>query len=60
MNKFKEAVQAAKEAGHELVWDPPANVFAKVGRYTCRKCGKAVLGDWSTAYGAATESGCNG
>lgn len=58
MNKFKEAVEAARAAGHELVYDPPANIFSKVGRYTCTNCGKCVVGDRRTAHGAATESGC--
>ncbi|HEX2880365.1 MAG TPA: hypothetical protein VHO25_12610 [Polyangiaceae bacterium] len=56
MNKFKDAVAAAQATGHVLVEDPSG--FASVGRYTCSRCGKAVLGNSRVAYGGATESPC--
>lgn len=55
-NKFEDALNRAKKAGHQLQNDPP--VFSSMERHTCRACGRAVLGNYSTAYGSATEEPC--
>lgn len=57
MNKFEAALEKTKQSGHELEHDPPHSL-ASVDRYTCKKCGRAVLGNHSTAYGSATEAPC--
>lgn len=56
MGSYEKALTEAKKNGHELVNDPP--VFASVNRSTCKKCGRAVLGNSRTAYGSATEGPC--
>jgi len=55
---FQEAVEHAKKRGHELVYDPPANTLSRAARYTCRKCGRAVLATGGPAYGSAIEEDC--
>jgi hypothetical protein len=56
MNKFEEALEKARGAGHELEDDPP--VFSSMSRQTCKLCGHAVLGNSRNAYGSATEGPC--
>lgn len=58
MSKFEEAVKKALEGGHDLENDPP--MLSSMSRHTCRKCGRAVLGNHNTAYGSATEGPCEG
>jgi hypothetical protein len=58
MSKFDEAIKKAEAAGHDLKSDPPANLLASVDRYTCKNCGRAVLGNNRNAYGSATEAPC--
>lgn len=55
-DKFATALARAKLDGHDLENDPP--VFSSVSRHTCKKCGRAVLGNYSVAYGSVTEGPC--
>lgn len=57
MNKFEAALEAATAAGHDLEHDP-SHALSSMGRYTCRHCGRAVVGTSSHAYGSATEEAC--
>lgn len=57
MNKFQSAIAAATAAGHDLEHDPP-HALASVDRYTCKRCGCAVLGNARNAYGSAMEQPC--
>ena len=58
MSKFKAALVKAKAAGHDLEHDPPSNTLSSMDRYTCKTCGRAVLGNFDSAYGSATEIDC--
>jgi hypothetical protein len=55
-SKLEMALAKAKENGHVLEHDPP-HALASVDRYTCKNCGRAVLGHFTTAYGSAIEGG---
>lgn len=56
-SKFETAIKkATEEGGHDFQSDPP--MASSMERQTCRKCGRAVLGNSSTAYGPATEVTC--
>jgi hypothetical protein len=44
-------------AGHQLEHDPPA-AMTRVRRWTCKRCGDAVLLNGSIAYGGATIRTC--
>ena len=57
MSKFEEALKAARAAGHDLTNDPPHSL-SSVNRYTCTKCGKAVLGSDDNVYGSAVKEPC--
>lgn len=52
-----EAVVAAVRPGHNLEADPPAALTA-VRRWTCTRCGDAVLLNGGHTYGGATERTC--
>jgi len=56
MSKFEEALKAARAAGHDLENDPPTMAFVR--RYTCKNCGKAVLGSDDNVYGSAVKEPC--
>lgn len=43
--------------GHVLEWDPPA-AFTATRRWTCARCGDAVLVNGSVVFGSATREGC--
>jgi hypothetical protein len=58
VNVFERALVKATDEGHEMKYDPPANSLSRMNRYTCRKCGRAVLGNPGAAYGSATEGPC--
>lgn len=48
---------AAAALGHELEWDPP-HELSNARRWTCKRCGRALLcfqGNW---YGSALETQC--
>ena len=57
MNKLRAAVDKAAQDGHVMVSDPPAAI-SSVSRYTCSRCGRAVLGNYTVAYGSAIEGEC--
>lgn len=57
MSKLQSAVDKARASGHDLEHDPP-HLLSSMDRFTCRKCGRAVLGNHSTAYGSATDGPC--
>lgn len=42
--------------GHNVEYDPPA--FSSVNRWTCSRCGQAVLVNGSVIYGSATTDEC--
>jgi hypothetical protein len=51
--------EAAVALGHDLEWDPP-HELSRFGRYTCTKCGKAVLiRPNGSGYGSATRDACD-
>ncbi len=52
---LETACKLATVRGHDLEYDPPHSL-SSVDRYTCRKCGRAVLGGYSNAYGSATSA----
>lgn len=54
---FTGALETARAGGHELEHDPP-HALASVDRYTCKRCGRAVLGNYGHAYGSAAEGPC--
>lgn len=56
MTALDDAVVLVKLLGHELAADPPT--FASMRRYTCVKCGRAVLGGERVSYGSAKEAPC--
>lgn len=47
------------QAGHTVQSDPPATLTA-LQRWTCTRCGDAVLRYGPRIYGAATERPCGG
>jgi hypothetical protein len=53
-----EGCAQAKSLGHDMEHDPPANELSRVARYTCSKCGRAVLANGGTVYGSALEVEC--
>lgn len=57
MKSFDEAFKKAKDNGHKFIYDPPHSL-SSMNRYTCEKCGKAVLGNSTSGYGSATEDTC--
>lgn len=56
---FNKALARAKQLGHDLENDPPANELSRVRRKTCRKCGAAVLGADANAWGTAIVAKCS-
>lgn len=52
------AVAAATEKGHTIEWDPPAALTA-ARRWTCRRCGNAVLDYQGNVYGGALQITCD-
>lgn len=44
--------------GHDLFLDPPA-ALTRVERWTCSRCGRAVLRNGSHVYGSATTEPCD-
>lgn len=47
----------ANAATHDLEWDPPHGL-SSARRWTCRRCGHAVLSYGSNVYGTATHAPC--
>jgi hypothetical protein len=43
--------------GHALVWDPPA-AMTGAERWTCQRCGRAVIRYSGVVSGAAAETDC--
>lgn len=52
------AVAKAIENGHTVEWDAPGAVTA-VRRWTCKRCGDAVLDNCGHLYGGAIERTCD-
>lgn len=52
-------IAARVRDGHQLEWDPPANILTSVVRWTCVTCGDAVLVKGTVVYGGATERTCD-
>lgn len=57
-SRFDWGLGRARALGHELEPDPPS--FSVMGRQTCKRCGRAVLGHSTTVYGSALEGKCTG
>lgn len=52
------AVAKAVENGHTVEWDAPAGISA-VRRWTCTRCGDAVLDNRGHLYGGAFDRTCD-
>lgn len=52
------AVARATEKGHNVEWDAPAGMTA-VRRWTCTRCGDAVLDNRGHLYGGALDRTCD-
>lgn len=50
-------VEEQVKANHVMEWDPPT-VMTAVRRWTCTRCGDAVLVNGDVVYGSATRSAC--
>jgi len=55
--KFPRELLNEVRATHDLEWDPPA-VMTAVRRWTCTRCGDAVLVNGDNVYGSATRETC--
>jgi len=53
-----EPVRRAETLGHTPEWDGWTYGLSNVGRWTCTKCGRAVLDSGSAVYGSAIEQEC--
>jgi hypothetical protein len=54
-----EAAFAAVDNGHTVVWDPPAALTSVRCRWTCARCGQAVLqAAEGHLYGSALDGAC--
>lgn len=51
----REPVRLAEEMGHDVYWDPGSQV-----RWTCKRCGNAVLVVGVNIYGSAVTERCKG
>lgn len=54
-----EPVKRAAEKGHTVESDPPFGL-TRAERWTCTKCGRAVLRYLGHIYGSAVEEVCSG
>jgi hypothetical protein len=52
---MEDAKQLATSRGHDIEWDPSAT---GVARWTCKRCGRAVLIHNGVTWGSATENDC--
>ncbi len=52
------AVAKAAEKGHTVQWDPPWGMTA-ARRWTCTRCGDAVLDYCGNVYGGAVDRTCD-
>lgn len=57
IHSLEVALAGAKRHGHVFEHDPP-HALSTVDRFTCKKCGKSVLGNHEIAYGSAMEGAC--
>lgn len=57
--QFDEAVEKAKGLGHTMISDPP-HELSRAWRWSCNKCGRAVLSCNGNVYGSAMEKDCDG
>lgn len=51
----REPIRLAEEMGHAVEWDP-----GRHARWTCTKCGNAVLRVGVNIYGSAVTERCEG
>lgn len=56
--RVEPAVAAATEKGHTVEWDAPAGMTA-ARRWTCTRCGDAVLDYCGNVYGGAVDRSCD-
>jgi hypothetical protein len=56
--RTEPAVVAATDKGHVVAWDPPAGLTA-ARRWTCTRCGNAVLDYQGDVYGGALQITCD-
>jgi len=52
-----EPVVVAEALGHAVEWDPPA-ALTEARRWTCSRCGDAVLDYRGNIYGGAANRSC--
>ncbi len=53
-----EAIGKAVQLGHDVEVDPPAACTA-ARRWTCKRCGDAVLAYGTNIYGSASKEPCH-
>lgn len=53
VRRLDVAFRAAR-LGHAVTWDPPAGLTSVSARWTCTRCGRAVLVRDGQVYGGAT------
>lgn len=56
--RVEPAVAEAAEKGHTVEWDPPPGLNA-ARRWTCTRCGNAVLDYRGNVYGGALQITCD-
>lgn len=56
--QFDEAVEKAKGLGHNMISDPPDTLTGQLDRWSCNKCGRAVLSCNGNVYGSAMSMPC--
>lgn len=58
-DELLEIVKEAAGHGHQFEWDPPAALTSLRGRWTCSRCGNAVLmRNDRSCYGSAAGNDC--
>lgn len=51
-------VERAAALGHDCIDDPPSGAFTSASRWTCTRCGRAVIRNGNVVYGSAIERIC--
>jgi hypothetical protein len=54
--RMSRAQEIALQLGHDVESDPP--FMSSASRWTCKRCGRAVLQNGRVVYGQASEERC--
>lgn len=57
---LEEELLRAEHRGHDMENDPPQHGLSRVRRFTCAKCGRALLKGERSVYGSAGDIECDG